>query len=142
MQTYGFSSEWWQSTPGQVCDGPTTWADPNGTCHVTTASAVHWIVPPSGQGTVGRNSLVGPWYNTWAFSLTRNIKVQESQSLQIRADMFNPFNSTHQDGDNYWPNYTLTSGILPSSVGTSTFGDFSNSLHGNRSIRMLLKYSF
>jgi len=142
IQTYGFSSEWWQGTPGQVCDGPTTWYDPNGTCHVTTASAVHWIVPPSGQGTFGRNGVIGPWYNTWAFSLNRTIKIHESQAFLIRADMFNPFNSGHQDGDGYWPNFTLTSGILPTSVGTSSFGNFASSVHGARQIRMLLKYSF
>lgn len=143
MQTYAFASEQWDGTVGGYCDGPTSMNDPNGNCHPTTPGAVRWVIPASGQGTLGRNALVGPWYSAWAFSLARNIKIHESQSFQIRADMFNPFNQGHKDGDGYWPSYTLLSGITATAPSTSnTFGDFAPAVHGARQIRMMLKYSF
>ena len=143
LATYAFTGDWAGFSPKILCDGPTLWYSPTNQCLPVSGSQVHWVVPSSGQGNVGRNSLIGPWYTSWAFSLTRNIKVHESQALQIRADMFNPFNQTHKDGDGYWPNMQLVSGIVPAGSGAaSTFADFSTSLHGGRTIRMLLKYSF
>ena len=75
---------------GTYCDGPTLWF--SGQCAPVSLSQVHWVVPANGQGNVGRNSLTGPWYNTWAFALTRTIQVREGQRLQMRAEVFNPFN--------------------------------------------------
>jgi hypothetical protein len=69
--------------------------------------------------------------------------MRENQALQIRVEIFNPFNQTHQDGDGYWPNMQLVSGIFPAGLGaSSTFANFSTSLHGGRTIHMLLKYNF
>ncbi len=143
LASYAFTGDWDGLSPNILCDGPTLWFSPTGQCTVVSPSQVHWIVPSSGQGNVGRNSLIGPWYTSWAFSLTRTIQVHESQALQIRADIFNPFNQTHKDGDGYWPDMQLVTGVVPAgSASASTFADFSTSQHGGRTIRMLLKYSF
>lgn len=146
LDTYAFTGNWAGPpplSPNILCDGPTLAFSPTGQCTPVLPNQVHWIVPANGQGNVGRNSLIGPWYTSWAFSLTRNIQVHESQALQIRADMFNPFNQTHKDGDGFWPNMQLVSGIVPTGSGaSSTFADFSTSLHGGRTVRMLLEYSF
>ena len=143
LASYAFTGDWDGLSSSILCDGPTLWFSPTNQCLPVSASQVHWVVPSNGQGNVGRNSLVGPWYTLWAFSLSRNVTVHESQALQIRADMFNPFNQTHKDGDGYWPNMQLVSGIVPAGSGApSTFADFSTSLHGGRTVRMLLKYSF
>jgi hypothetical protein len=141
LATYAFTGDWAGLSPNILCDGPTLWF--SNQCTPVSPSQVHWFVPSNGQGNVGRNSLIGPWYTSWAFSLARAIPVHESQALQIRADLFNPFNQTHRDGDGYWPNMQLVSGIVPAGSGvSSTFADFSTSLHGGRTVRMLLKYSF
>ena len=143
LASYAFTGDWDGLSPNILCDGPTLWFSPTGQCNAVSPSQVHWVVPSSGQGNVGRNSLIGPWYTTWAFSLTRSIKVHEGQALQIRADMFNPFNQTNKDGDGYWPDMQLVTGVVPAGSGAaSTFADFSTSQHGGRTVRMLLKYSF
>jgi carboxypeptidase family protein len=141
LASYAFTGDWDGLSPSILCDGPALWF--NNQCNPVSASQVHWIVPSNGQGNVGRNSLIGPWYTLWAFSLTRSIKVCEGHALQIRADLFNPFNQAHKDGDGYWPDMQLVTGVVPAGSGaSSTFADFSTSQHGNRTIRMLLKYSF
>ncbi len=141
LASYAFTGDWGGESANVLCDGPTLWS--TNQCLPVSASQVHWVVPSNGQGNVGRNSLIGPWYTSWAFSLSRNVSVHESQALQIRADMFNPFNQTHKDGDGYWPNMQLASGVVPANSGaSSTFADFSTSLHGGRTVRMLLRYSF
>jgi len=141
LASYAFTGDWAGGSASTLCDGPTLWF--SNQCTPVTANQVHWIVPSSGQGNIGRNSLIGPWYNSWAFSLTRSIKVRESQSLQIRADLFNPFNQAHKDGDGYWPDMQLVTGVVPANSGAnSTFADFSTSRHGARTIRMRLMYSF
>jgi hypothetical protein len=141
LASYAFTGDWDGLQASTLCDGPTLWFFNQ--CSPVSSSQVHWIVPSNGQGNVGRNSLIGPWYTSWAFSLTRTIPVHESQALEIRADLFNPFNQTHQDGDGYWPDMQLVSGVVPAgSVATSTFANFATSLHGGRTIRMLLRYSF
>jgi hypothetical protein len=143
LASYAFTGDWDGLSPNILCDGPTLWFSPTGQCTVVSPSQVHWVVPSGGQGNVGRNSLIGPWYTSWAFSLTRTIKVHENQALQFRADLFNPFNQTHRDGDGYWPNMQLVTGIVPAGSGAaSTFADFSTSQHGGRTVRMLLRYSF
>jgi hypothetical protein len=141
LASYAFTGDWDGLSPNILCDGPTLWF--NNQCTPVSASQVHWVVPSSGQGDVGRNSLVGPWYTSWAFSLARSIKVHEGQALQIRADIFNPFNQAHKDGDGYWPDMQLVTGVVPAGSGAaSTLADFSTSQHGGRTVRMLLKYSF
>ncbi len=144
LASYAFAANPWfaSGAPSNLlCAGPTLWF--SNSCTPVSSNQVHWIIPADGQGNVGRNSLIGPWYNSSAFSVTRNIPVHESQALHIRAEVFNPFNQTYRDGDGYWPNMQLVSGVVPSgSVASSTFANFSTSLHGSRMIRMLLKYSF
>ena len=143
LASYAFTGDWAGVSPASSATDRRYGFLPPSQCTPVSPSQVHWIVPSSGQGNVGRNSLIGPWYTSWAFSLTRSIKVHESQALQIRADMFNPFNQTHKDGDGYWPDMQLVTGVVPAGSGAaSTFADFSTSQHGGRTIRMLLQYSF
>jgi Carboxypeptidase regulatory-like domain len=141
LASYAFTGDWAGGSANTLCDGPTLWFFNQ--CTFVPASQVHWIVPSSGQGNVGRNSLTGPWYTTWAFSLSRDIKVHENQALEVRADLFNPFNQAQRDGGGYWPNMQLVSGIVPAtSSASSTFANFATSQHGGRTVRVMLRYSF
>ena len=142
LASYAIAGDCDGLSPNILCDGP-TWFSPTGHCTPVSPAQVHWIVPPNGQGNVGRNSLIGPWYSSWAFSLNRDINLHAQQALQIRADLFNPFNQTHKDGDGYWPNMQLGTGIVPAGSGvSSTFANFATSQHGGRTVRVLLRYSF
>jgi hypothetical protein len=83
LASYAFTGDWDGLSPNILCDGPTLWFLTSAL--VSRPSQVHWIVPSNGQGNVGRNSLIGPWYTSWAFSLTRTIKVHESQRADPRG---------------------------------------------------------
>lgn len=98
-----------------------------------TADSVHWIAPEIYTQTtkpVGRNSYLTPGRQDWTFSVTKTIKVSEKQKFEWRTEFFNPFNHANQG----IPSLTLISG--------SKFGDLSETISGNRSIRMWVKYSF
>ena len=44
-------------------------------------------------GNLGRNTLRGPSVFNWDFSLFKNFRVREHQTLEFRAEMFNMFNT-------------------------------------------------
>jgi hypothetical protein len=51
------------------------------------------VTPAAGSfGTAGRNILTGPGVSLWDFSLQKNFKIVERQSLQFRFDLFNFLN--------------------------------------------------
>jgi hypothetical protein len=87
-------------------------------------------------GNVGRNTLKGlPVYN-WDFSLFKNFKVKEQQTLQFRAEMFNMFNT---------PQFAIPFADLnaPATFGKSlstitSAGGFGS----NRQVQFALKYLF
>jgi hypothetical protein len=43
-------------------------------------------------GNLGRNSIYGPGYRNWDFSVTKNTQITERLSLQLRAEVFNILN--------------------------------------------------
>lgn len=57
------------------------------------------------QGTLGRNSLIGPEYKNFDFSVYKNTKLSENVELQLRFEFFNLFNH---------PNFS--SPLLPSFI--------------------------
>jgi carboxypeptidase family protein/TonB-dependent receptor-like protein len=64
---------------GAVTHNINQWFDP-------TAFA---LPAPGTLGTVGRNSLVGPDFMTLDLALLKNVKLQGSSSVQLRAEIFN-----------------------------------------------------
>ena len=49
-----------------------------------------FTLPPAGTlGSVGRNSLIGPDFMTLDLALLKNVRLQGSTSLQLRAEIFN-----------------------------------------------------
>jgi carboxypeptidase family protein/TonB-dependent receptor-like protein len=70
--------------PGRDLDGAVThninqWFDP----------ATFALPAPGTLGAVGRNSLVGPDFMTVDLALLKNVKLQGSSSVQLRAEIFN-----------------------------------------------------
>lgn len=52
-----------------------------------------FIQPAYGTfGNLGRNSIYGPGYRNWDFSVTKNTQITEKLSLQLRAEVFNILN--------------------------------------------------
>lgn len=96
-----------------------------------------FATPPTGTwGTAGNNAFRGPAAFNWDFSLFKDFRIRERQTLQFRAEVFNIFNT---------PQFTNPSASLtaPSFFGGS-FGTLSN-LAGfptQRQIQFALRYSF
>ena len=88
-------------------------------------------------GNVGRNTLQGPGYQIWDFTLGKHFPVTERFKLEFRADFFNIFNH---------PNFLVaTSGPQNSNnstvLGTAQFG-FLTAARDPRLVQLALKLSF
>jgi len=77
-------------------DRPNQIADP----HVSDPSVSEWfnrnafVVPPNGViGNAPRNSLFGPHFRHFDFSLFKDIALKESLKLQLRSEFFNLTNT-------------------------------------------------
>lgn len=79
-------------------------------------------------GDEGRGSITGSATHIWNFSVLKNTKITEGQTLQFRSDFYNAFNNPHF-GD---PGLT---------VGTTTFGRITSAGPG-RQIQLSLRYTF
>jgi hypothetical protein len=96
-----------------------------------------FIAPPTGSfGNVGRNILKGPSAYNWDFSLFKDFRVREHQTLQFRAEMFNIFNTPQFSN----PGASLSA---PNSFGKS-LGTISTpaGFGTNRQVQFALRYSF
>jgi hypothetical protein len=86
---------------------------------------------PAGVNAVGnapRGAVNGPSLKRWDLTLSRNIKLSESMSLQLRGEAFNIFNHT---------NFTTIS----TSLGSSTFGQLTGT-RDPRTIQLGAKFYF
>lgn len=166
------------NSSGAICDGPGTLAAKGGTffggCFPflngtldqhgssnpalwtgtpVTSSALHWLVPATGFGNVGRNSFNVPGRQDWTFATQRTINLHsERHQLVVRMEMLNPFN--HPNTGN--PSSTNLSAVslfnLPGSAISATqtagpapvptFSNFERTITGERDIRFWLKYQF
>jgi hypothetical protein len=93
--------------------------------------------PAQGQfGNGGRNTLKGPAAYNWDFSLFKNFKVREHQTLEFRAEVFNLFNT---------PQYAAPVANMASlAFGRSTtiINAGSGFFGSNRQIQFALRYMF
>ena len=70
--------------------------------------------PAAGSfGNVSRNSVQGPGYQIWDFSLFKNFPITERTKLEFRAEFFNVFNH---------PNLQFAKSGPQNSINTTTFG--------------------
>jgi Carboxypeptidase regulatory-like domain/TonB dependent receptor len=94
--------------------------------------------PPSGSfGNVSRNSVQGPGYQIWDFSVFKNFPITERTKLEFRAEFFNVFNH---------PNLQFAKSGPQNSINTTTFGTpqfgFLTGARDPRQIQLALKLSF
>ena len=94
--------------------------------------------PASGSfGDVSRNSVQGPGYQIWDFSLFKNFSISERAKLEFRAEFFNVFNH---------PNLQFAKSGPQNSINTTTFGTpefgFLTAASDPRQIQLALKLSF
>jgi hypothetical protein len=89
----------------------------------------------TGFGNLGRNTYRGPGQQNWDFSLIKNFRLTERQSLRFTSDFFNLWN--HANFSN--PSATDVEAIgLPN----SPFGKITSALGTPRLIQFSLRYSF
>ncbi len=88
-------------------------------------------------GNVGRNTVEGPGYKTWDFSLFKNFNAGERARVEFRAEFFNVLNHTNFLFSKTGPQNSNNSTIL----GTPQFG-FLTAARDPRQIQFALKLSF
>ncbi|GAC1625976.1 MAG: hypothetical protein NVS9B13_21900 [Candidatus Acidiferrum sp.] len=94
--------------------------------------------PAAGSfGNVGRNTIEGPGYQTWDFSLFKNFQINEAKRLEFRAEFFNVFNH---------PNLQFAKSGPQNSISTTSFGSpqfgFLTAARDPRQVQLALKFSF
>ena len=70
---------------------------------------------PGTLGSLQRRILIGPWYKNYNFSIQKDTRITERQSIQFRADFFNLFNNP-----NFWPG--PDSATADHNVNSASFG--------------------
>jgi hypothetical protein len=89
----------------------------------------------TGFGNLGRNTFRGPGQQNWDFSLIKNFKITERQSLRFTTDFFNIWNHPNFDK----PAVTDVESI---SLPNSPFGKITSDLGTPRLIQFSLRYMF
>jgi len=157
LDTNSFSNSDGQSRPDLVSDpfkaGPVP-ANPDPNCQLTisqgglaadrTRVQTSWVNacaftdPAFGSfGNVGRNTVQGPGYQIWDFSLFKIFPITEGTRLEFRAEFFNVFNH---------PNLQFAKSGPQNSINTTTFGTpefgFLTAARDPRQVQFALKLSF
>ena len=86
-----------------VLGNPNQWFNPNA-----------FIAPPNNSGffgNLGRDTFIGPGLATWDFSVMKETRLGEANSLQFRAEIFNLLNRANFNTPNL-----ITDVLLPGST--------------------------
>ena len=89
----------------------------------------------TGFGDLGRNTYRGPGQQNWDFSLIKNFKITERQSLRFTADFFNIWNHAN------FANPAVTD-VESIAITNSPFGKITSTLGTPRLIQFSLRYAF
>jgi hypothetical protein len=89
------------------------------------------VDPPLGSfGNTGKNTVLGPNFRNWDFSVFKNFALPEKTSLQFRAEFFNLLNHT-----------TLSFNNVGTDLQSPTFG-FPDQARNPREIQFALKFYY
>jgi Carboxypeptidase regulatory-like domain/TonB dependent receptor-like, beta-barrel len=120
---------------------PNVVADPNNSPHClpgTFFNTCAFVDPPLGSfGDAGRNSVRGPGFQIWDFSVFKMFRVSERTHLEFRTEFFNIPNHTNFLLSKSGPQESNNSTVL----GASQFG-FLTAARSPRQIQFALKLSF
>jgi Carboxypeptidase regulatory-like domain len=120
------------STPGTYYDF-TCWFFTTNACNPEPLNTFHFVVPSSGPGNVGRNSVYGPGQIYFDTAIQRDFPIHlwklENQMLEFRADLFNAFNHPNL----FTPTYNMDD---------LNFNNTAITITGGRQIKLWLKYTF
>ena len=123
---------------GQI---PDVVADPNHSAHCqpgTFFNTCAFVNPPFGVlGNAGRNSILGPGFQIWDFSMFKTFQLTERSHLEFRSEFFNIPNHTNFLLSKSGPQQGNNSTIL----GSSQFGILT-AARAPRQIQFSLKLSF
>jgi len=89
-------------------------------------------------GNVGRNTIQGPGYQVWDFSLFKNFHLTERMNLEFRSEFFNMFNHANLQFAKSGPQNSISTTTFPS---PGVFG-FLTAARDPRQIQFALKLSF
>jgi hypothetical protein len=112
---------------------PDTVANPNGRPCVpgTLFNTCAFVDPPLGSfGNTGKNTVRGPGFRNWDFSVFKNFALPDRTSLQFRAEFFNLLNRT-----------TLSFNNAGTDLGSQTFG-FPDQARNPREIQFAIKFYY
>lgn len=120
---------------------PDVIADPNHSHHClpgTFFNTCAFVDPPLGSfGNAGRNSILGPGFQIWDFSVFKTFNITERTHLEFRTEFFNIPNHTNFLLSKSGPQQSNDSTVL----GASQFG-FLTAARAPRQIQFALKLSF
>src|SRR5258708_5501238 len=88
-------------------------------------------------GNVGRNTMQGPGYQVWDFSLFKNFQISERMKLEFRSEFFNVFNHANLQFAKSGPQNSINT----TTFGTPAFG-FLTAARDPRQIQFALKLAF
>lgn len=120
---------------------PNVIADPNNSPHCqpgTFFNTCAFVDPPLGSfGDAGRNSVRGPGFQIWDFSVFKFFRLSERSRLEFRSEFFNIPNHTNFLLSKSGPQQSNNSTVL----GSSAYG-FLTAARSPRQIQFALKLSF
>jgi hypothetical protein len=96
-----------------------------------TANQFRYLVPVSGFGNLGRNTVENPGTATWSLAVSRSFPIPklEGHRIEFRAEAFNPFNHAN-------------AGDLVGSIQNPNFLNKDVTFSGGREMRLWLYYRF
>jgi len=93
-------------------------------------------------GNLGRNIYRGPFQQNWDFSLIKNIKITERQSLRFTTDFFNIWNHVNFANPSINDVETITHDSSGNPTSDGPFGKIFSTVGTPRLIQFSLRYSF
>jgi len=126
------------SRPDIVCDpnisrGSRTFA------HQFNTDCVKPPSDPSRKGNAKNDELLGPGFMNWDISLFKNIPVGGTRRLQLRAELYNAFNTDQWTGLNTAAQFDFVTGAL---ANASQFGALSGATQSARRVQLAARFTF
>ena len=121
----------------------------NGYLNVANFTTVPVLTPAQGGdgvvtgfGNLGRNTYRGPRQQNWDFSLIKNLRLTERQSLRFTTDFFNIWNHANFANPSVTDVETITHDAAGNPTSVGPFGKIFSTLGTPRLIQLSLRYAF